>query len=61
MPPGVEWQPPVVALPAAPPSWYAVVTERLGRKVLDKLEYADLGPAEVAVAVDAQMLDLLAR
>jgi hypothetical protein len=61
VPPGVEGQPPAGALPAAPPSWYAVVTERLGRKVLDKLEYADLGPAEVAVAVDAQLLELLAR
>ena len=60
VPQGVEWQPSADALPTAPPFWYAVVTERLGRKVLDKLEWADLGPAEIAVADDAMLIELLA-
>ena len=61
VPPGVAWQPPAGALPAAPPTWYEILTERLGREVQDALEWADLRPAEIAVTGDAMLIELLAR
>ena len=55
------WEKAHAALPAALPTWYEILTEQLGREVQDALEWADLGPAEIAVAGDAMLIELLAR